>query len=211
MSYDELEAQYYIVLQQKKDLERENNSLALRNTELETDNVILETKTVKAERYTKILERDLIDANCKVAELRTLLDAANQQRPNEEEHAKIRLIHQAVDSDAKILQSHANLRNPIQDGFSIRAPMQLIETRQNNVILTKIDIMEAGLVKSPLDYSTELHTMAKLGDKIFRYSGKSLLDLDRHEDFAVTLNQMIEALKYQIADQYARNYKYHFH
>jgi uncharacterized coiled-coil protein SlyX len=99
MTYDELEAQYYIVLQQNKNLEQKNNDLYLRNSELETENVLLENSLNKAERTIDSLSTSLTTQLCSVTNLKILLEeATNKLRDLEKPQSPLVLpVHERFD------------------------------------------------------------------------------------------------------------------
>lgn len=207
MTYDELEEQYYIVSQRNSDLEREINSLVLRNTELESTNIILETSLDRASRTTENMANDLQEEVLKVVNLKVQIESL-------EEKSKLNksdLVRSAVEKDSQILQVYANMldKNPTNlPRNSIHLPMQEfnVPREQTSLILRATDTFGVYQQHDPRNMDREWHAYAKMGDRVVRYATReSMLNLNRREDFAVTLNQMVDGLKEGIIDEYIKS------
>lgn len=207
MTYDELEEQYFIVSQRNSDLERELNSLMLRNTELESTNIILETGLDRASRTTENLANDLQEEVLKVVNLKVRIETLEDNA----KYDKSTFVRSAVENDSQILQVYANMldKNPTNlPRNSIHLPMEEfnVPREQTSIILRAVDTFGVYQQHDPRNMDREWHAYAKMGDKVVRYATReSMINLNRREDFAVTLNQMVEGLKESIIDEYIKS------
>lgn len=209
MSYDELEKQYFIVSQRNVEIEREINSLMLRNTELESTNIISEAALDRASTITENMAHDLQEEVLKVVNLKVQLETMERKYLVLEHKANHPNSFMDVSQlNAETLQSQANNLQRIHPRpHSIHLPMKEfnVPRQQSNIILGMTDEFGMHQSNDARMATRQWHAYAKLGDKIFRYSTQeSMLSLRRSEDFGVVLNQMTEGLKETIIEAYVQ-------
>lgn len=222
MNYDQLEEQYYILTQRNSELDKEINSLSLSNTALESSMIKASDEIKKTKAKNESLAEQLTEQSLKVVNLQVQLDSAKikivelESNPKDEFlQSNIEALRSAVRKDSEILQRYRNLSDlPQVDAqeYSIQAPMPMIAMPydRKQIVLSVSDVFTSmqGISNDPY-HRKEWHAMAKLGDKVCRYStNTSMLDLERREDFAVVLNQMTEGLREVIIEQYANSHHF---
>lgn len=218
MNYDELEEKYYILTQRVADLERSNTSLTARNNDLEAQNIVLENSMVREEAKTQSLAKAFQDETYKSINLKVRLETVEKERdkwmekansPEHEENAS--LVRRALMNDPFELQRYANWRDqavlPVLPGYSVHLPMGMVDvsSASKSIVLHATDHMGFSRDWSPMDGTYHFHAMAKMGDRVVRYSTQSsMFDLMRREDFAVALHQMTQGLQEQIIHEYSK-------
>jgi hypothetical protein len=213
MTYDELEEQYYILLQRNKELEQKNNSLELQVIELETQAVVSENMISSAEDRAKTFSGMYASETLKVTQLNIVLDDTKNKLEDWKEKARnaeydiVCLKENIIDSS---LEHPYDTQEKMYPGheprFSVHRPMEQCEPiNRTNIVLSAVDTMGFSRHIDPNTYQDAFHVYADLGGKIVRYSGSTLLHLDKY-DFASSVTQMTDALKYSIAKEYFDKY-----
>jgi hypothetical protein len=218
MTYDELEEQFYILSQRNADLERELNSLTLRNITLEGQNIVLENEMQVELKKNEAFSKSLQEECLKTINVKVQLESEQKRSANLEDQIKLsglegnrELVHSALERDSIILQQAANGRDFSNlariPKYSVHAPMQEVELHreQTSIILHGRDIFGVEQFIDAKTYDKQWHAYAKLGTKVVRYSTQqSMFDLHRREDFAVVLNQLTDGLRDAIIEEYVR-------
>jgi hypothetical protein len=209
MTYDELEEQYYVLSQRVATLEKENNSLILRNTELEGTNIVLENNLEKKIQSNEYLADQYQEEALKTINLKVQLESFERKFDSEiqRQRQQLRL------ADPYEAQAQANRRDfrHLQElpKFSVHAPMEQYAAihGETNILHRVSDTFGFSNEFNANEFGKQFHTMAKIGDRVYRYSAqRSMLELQREEDFSVVLNQMTEGLKHIIIDEYSKSH-----
>ena len=198
MNYDELEALYYIELQKNKVLEKQNNDLYLSNAALETTNIVLENDLAKANSKFASVSATLADKICAIATLEIKISTLQN------ELSIIELAKNITNTFNPTQRQEKANTGMILPQHSIHKPMNeyKLPPNQTSVILSVSDVFGAYSQIDPHDYDKKLHIYAKMGNQLLRYSGASMLQLDRTQDFDVVLEQMIDEFKRMIGYEY---------
>jgi len=201
LTYDELEEQYFILKERVRILEAENNSLALRNLELETEAVDIERQLSKIDKQNDCLVKDYQEKVLEAISMKVILEEKDKRIREAEQERESMIIHA---DNPKQIQAASNLKIP---RHSINLPMEQVpyDARRSSIILHEVDRFHFYKDTSAATMEPQYHVMAKSDHAIFRYASQSLLFLDRTEDFAVVVDQILDGLKYQIVEHYFKN------
>lgn len=210
MDYDQLEEQYYILSQKVKDLDKENNALQLRNTQLEGENIVLENKLAREEKKNEHLADTVQEETLKNINLKARIEKLDDDLRQAQQDSKYNKSS-FFDDDLVAQQAQRNKQQLFGSQLpkhSIHQPMESLSFshKPTSVVLPVVDVFGFSQEMDPNHYSKSFHVYAKLGtDKVARYSQSTMLDLWRPEDFGVVLNQMTDGLKEVIIDEWIKS------
>lgn len=212
MSYDELEAHFFISLQKIQSLEAVVKDSLEAVLSLEEENVRLELENSKVGKdlreksamYDYTLHQ-LIDTT-RSKELLTY--EVHQLKKNQESYS--------YPHDPRGLRqdNKAKYQDEYYPRYSTSLPMEQWKTNSDvvnlrHIVLKATDTFGYGQQKNLYTYEDELHVYAKCGETIIRYATNLSLMEDRNIDFEDVIDDLLYNLKQQIRIDRQNNYGKH--
>lgn len=188
MTYDELEAQYFINLQKVKNLEASINDSLENILALEEENVRLELENSSTKN-----ELRLKAAECDHA-LHNVINLKDQVRT-----LKLFKDKDSYPNDARWRQDKkVEYTDEYYPRYSTSLPMEQWAVKDDNVrhiVLKAVDTFGYGYFKNSNTYNDELHVYAKCGDIMIRYATNMSILEDRNIDAEEVIDDLLYGLK----------------
>jgi hypothetical protein len=216
MTYDELEEQYFKTVQQNKELKIANTALEDRNYELEMSQVSSENRVTKLKNAATESKVKIYEDSVSLANLRVSIQTLQSIISNLENSAGSNIAATKSLGNEGMVEMMSKQANVNDRDFgnllhgTIYNPMGRISmgSDQKSIIIPRSDVFSLPNHNHQGDMSSYHHLFAEIGNKVVRYSGTNLLELERKEDFFIALHQMLDGFRNTIIREYAKTSRF---